>query len=338
VQSTSLPTKCFAALAVVCCCAVAVEEASGQTINKVSGIAPENPLRGGRQTSQTVPLTKTDRAVKPAQATEALRLRPAEPALSAQQPGLPPLEQIIEGDPNHSWPADAPAMQHYGSGHFGHHGQHSYQPREPWFSHDDPNDPARHTGWGNPLTNTSWLNRPWYVGAFIGGLLAEDLIANHVEADGAPIVGLRLGHDFDHFWGWEIRYAYSRLETFTGPGVPIDEPAREYYVDVALLHYPWGDSHWRPYLLAGLGFMNARYENDAGRAIDDTVLTVPLGVGLKLYNSPWCTIRFDATDNLSFAGGHLDLMHNFSLMMGVEFRFGGRRPSYFPWTGNTSYW
>jgi hypothetical protein len=170
-------------------------------------------------------------------------------------------------------------------------------------------------------------------------MLADDILAGHVEANSAPFLGLRLGNDFDHFWGWEIRYAYTRIETFTRAGLPIAEPCREYYVDVALQYYPWGDSHWRPYLLAGLGFMNARYMNDASRFIDDTALSMPLGLGLKIYQSPWFTIRFDATDNISFGGSHLDSMHNFSLSMGVEIRFGGKnRPSYFPWTGNTSYW
>lgn len=246
----------------------------------------------------------------------------------------------MNGDPPLNWPAGAPAQQQYGEEYYGggysHHQHH--QPREPWFAHDTPNDPARHTGWGDPLTGTSWLNRPWYVGVFVGGMLADDFVGGAVEADSAPIVGMRIGHDFDHYWGWEVRYAYSRVETFTGAGVPIAEPGREYFVDVALLHYPWGDSRWRPYLLAGVGFMNARYVNDLGQGIDDTALTIPLGVGLKVYNSPWFTIRFDAVDNLSFAGGHLDQMHNFSLMLGCEWRFGGTRPSYFPWSGNSSYW
>jgi hypothetical protein len=349
-QQSNLPTKFAAAFAVGCCCALLVNAAWSQTpARRVAAAAPVNPLRSS--TAQPQAITKPDRLVQPAQATESLpaplQRAPAEPELSPQPEASSVLapgsqtaqpEQYFEGDPN-SWPADAPAMQHYG-GPYGHRGHHSHPPREPWFSHDDPNDAARHTGWGDPLTGTSWLNRPWYVGVFVGGMLADDLVANHVEADSSPIAGLRLGNDFDHFWGWETRYAYTRVETFTGPGVPIAEPAREYFVDVALLHYPWGDSHWRPYLLAGIGFQNVRYVNDAVPAqfIDDTALTIPLGVGLKIYNSPWFTIRFDATDNLTFGGGHLDAGHNFSLMMGVEYRFGGKRPSYFPWSGNTSYW
>lgn len=323
-QQSLLPTKFATAFAVWCCCALVANEATAQTPTRsVMRAAPANPLRDAA--AQPIALSKPDRLVQPAQATE---------PLPAPQP-----EPYFENDPNQTWPADAPVMEQYG-GPYGHRGHHAHPPREPWFSHDDPNDIARHTGWGDPLTGTSWLNRPWYVGVFVGGMLADDLVAGHVAADSSPITGLRLGNDFDHFWGWEVRYAYTRVETFTGAGVPIAEPAREYFVDVALLHYPWGDSHWRPYLLAGLGFQNVRYVNDAnpGQFIDDTALTMPLGIGLKIYNSPWFTIRFDATDNLTFGGGHLDAGHNFSLAMGVEYRFGGKRPSYFPWSGNTSYW
>ncbi len=342
-QQPNLPTKFAAALAVASCCALLVNQLMAQTpARRVAGVEPVNPLRSSA--AVTIPLAKSDRLVQPAQATEALpealRHSPADSELPPQPQSssvlAPPQAQYLEGDPHHGWPADAPAMQHYG----GRYGHSAHPPREPWFSHDDPNDVARHTGWGDPLTGTSWLNRPWYVGVFVGGMLADELVANHVEADSAPIVGLRLGNDFDHFWGWETRYAYSRVETFTGAGVPIVEPARQYFVDVALLHYPWGDSRWRPYLLAGVGFQNVRYVNDANpaRQIDDTALNVPLGIGLKIYNSPWFTIRFDAIDNLTFGGGHLDAGHNFSLAMGVEYRFGGKRPSYFPWSGNTSYW
>lgn len=336
-QRWSTKAKLVAAFAVWSCCALASAQPT-----------PVNPLRTA---SPATPIASS-RIVQPAQHSEPLpaplRRAPAEPDLSPQPNAAPPRSSsglapgslpYNQGDPQLQWPAEAPAQQEYGDEYFGPgHGGHVHAPREPWFSHNTPDDPARHTGWGDPLTGTSWLNRPWYVGAFVGGMLADDLVSGHVEADSAPILGLRLGNDFDHYWGWEMRYAYSRVETFTRAGVPIVEPGREYFVDVALLHYPWGDSHWRPYLLAGVGFVNVRYQNDANRAIDDTALTIPLGIGLKLYNSPWFTIRFDAVDTISFSGSHVDTMQNIALMLGCEYRFGGSRPSYYPWSGNASYW
>jgi hypothetical protein len=332
----STTTKFVAACAVWCCCALPSHISLAQTPEgRGGGIAPTTIARSGANSV----------LVKPAQYSETLpeplRFAPAEPELSP--PDVVGSNVIDNSGAPLNWPADAPVQQHYGDrfegpGFPGHGYHHSYGAREPWFHHDTPNDPARHTGWGNPLTGTSWLNRPWYVGTFVGGMLADDLLRGQVETDSAPIVGMRIGHDFDHFWGWEVRYAYSRVETFTGAGVPIAEPGREYFVDVALQHYPWGDSRWRPYLLAGIGFVNARYVDDLGQGIDDTALTIPLGFGLKLFQSPWFTVRFDAVDTISFSGSHLDTMHNVSLMLGCEYRFGGTRPSYFPWTGNTSYW
>jgi hypothetical protein len=170
-------------------------------------------------------------------------------------------------------------------------------------------------------------------------MIADDPISGHVEQENSPLVGFRLGHDFDHFWGWEMRYAFARTELFNAANNnPLPGEGRDYFVDVNLLYYPWGDSRWRPYLLAGVGFANFRFRDDGGDFIDDSPLTIPLGIGLKSYYSPWFTIRFDALDTISLTSGQLDSMHNFSLSVGAEYRFGGKRPSYFPWSGNTSYW
>jgi hypothetical protein len=41
---------------------------------------------------------------------------------------------------------------------------------------------------------------------------------------------------------------------------------------------------------------------------------------------------------LCIGNARLSGMHNVALMAGAEFRFGGRRPSYYPWHNNTTYW
>src|SRR5439155_10987161 len=46
---------------------------------------------------------------------------------------------------------------------------------EPWFAHGDPNDPQRHIGLGQPLSGTSWRNRPIFFGMFVGGVMMDDL-------------------------------------------------------------------------------------------------------------------------------------------------------------------
>jgi hypothetical protein len=209
---------------------------------------------------------------------------------------------------------------------------------QPWFTHTDPNDPYRHVGRGRPLIGTSWLNRPWFVGAFLGGLLADDLIDGHVETNNSFFIGGRVGWDFDHYWGLEGRYAFSRPQFNDGRGDTLPDPAREYFIDVSLAYYPWGDSQWRPFVSLGLGLQTFRFHDDADERIHQSLLSVPIGVGLKFFHSPYHTLRLEAYDNIAWGDGKLATMQNFTLAAGVEFRFGGRPTSYFPWHGTTAYW
>jgi hypothetical protein len=209
---------------------------------------------------------------------------------------------------------------------------------EPWFSHGDPNDPRRHIGLGQPLIGTSWRNRPLYFGTFVGGILMDDLVPNRIYQNDTTFVGARLGYDFDHFWGLEGRWGFARPDLADGSGTPFFPASRDNFADVSLLYYPLGDARLRPYLLGGLGFTTFRFNNQAGQRISEAPLEVPLGFGVKYFYGPWFTLRFDWVDNLCLGNSRLSGMHNVSLMAGAEFRFGGRRPSYFPWHNNTSYW
>lgn len=209
---------------------------------------------------------------------------------------------------------------------------------QPWFTHTDPNDPFRHQGVGRPLVGTSWLNRPVFVGAFLGGLLADDLIGGHVESNNSFFLGGRLGWDFDHYWGLEGRYAFSRPQINDGDGNTLSDPSRNYFIDVSLAYYPWGDSQWRPFITGGLGLQTFRFHDDAGERVHQSLLSLPIGVGIKFYHSPFHTLRLEAYDNIAFGDGRLKTMQNFTIAAGVEFRFGGRPVSYFPWHGSTSYW
>lgn len=224
-------------------------------------------------------------------------------------------------------------------------GRHLQAPSNPWhdtlshgwFVHSDPNDPHRSIGWGEPLVGTSWRNRPWYFGAFIGPIFNGDLIAGHVEQNNTALGGARLGLDFDHYWGIEARFGYANPHISEPDGTPLGV-SRNYLADVELLYYPWGDSRWRPYFTVGLGAATFRFTDDQDHVIHESLLSVPLGVGLKYFYSPWFTIRLELMENLAFGSQTLDNQANFSFLAGVEYRFGGRRPSYFPWHGNTAGW
>jgi hypothetical protein len=309
---------------------------------------PDNPLRqrAGSRVSARVSDIETESAAaapsiwdepadnhaQPISATQ--ELPPTGPAtIVPQRFGQPaPAAELPSSKPwRGGWPEDDAS-----------HGAHSPGNHDswvqPWFTHTDPNDPYRHVGVGRPLVGTSWLNRPWYVGAFLGGLLADDLIGNHVETNNSFFLGGRLGWDFDHYWGLEGRYAFSRPQINDASGDTLPDPAREYFIDVSLAYYPWGDSQWRPFASIGLGLQTFRFHDDADERIHQSLLSVPIGVGLKFFYSPYCTLRLEAYDNIAWGDGALSTMQNFTLAAGAEFRFGGRPTSYFPWHGSTSYW
>jgi hypothetical protein len=209
---------------------------------------------------------------------------------------------------------------------------------EPWFSHGDPNDPLRHIGIGQPLTGTSWRNRPHYFGTFVGGIMMDDLVSGQIYQNDTTFVGARLGYDFDHFWGLEGRWGFARPDLADSNGTPFFPANRSNLADVSLVYYPLGDARWRPYLAAGLGFQTSRFNDDLGQRISEATLEIPLACGIKYFYGPWFTLRFDFVDNLTLGNARISGMHNIGLMAGAEVRFGGRRPSYFPWHNSTTYW
>ena len=291
---------------------------------------PENPLRSGVRvhvsdiepaTPEPLPNIWDDSPATEIQPIAAAEdLPPADPrTIVPQQFGQP--TESTDLSPGEPWPG----------------GEHDSWV-QPWFTHTDPNDPYRYSGFGRPLVGTSWLNRPWYVGAFLGGLLADDLIGDHVETNNSFFIGARVGWDFDHYWGLEGRYAFSRPQINDGSGDTLPDPAREYFIDVSLAYYPWGDSQWRPFASIGLGLQTFRFHDDLDERIHQSLLSVPIGVGLKFFHSPYHTLRLEAYDNIAWGDGKLATMQNFTLAAGVEFRFGGRPTSYFPWHGGTAYW
>jgi hypothetical protein len=214
-------------------------------------------------------------------------------------------------------------------------------PLDPWYplsGYDHGGHFDRSTGMGEPLIGTSWRNRPFHVGWLFGGYIGDDLVKEQAEQHGDIVGGYRLGWDFDHYWGTEARLAFANV-AFTEPSDPsTSRSAQNEYWDLNLLHYPWGDSRWRPFVSAGLGLGNFEYTLADGSSINKTLLTVPMAAGMKLYFRNWMALRFTATDNWAVGHGTLDTMHNVMLTADVEMHFGGRRTSYFPYSGSIHMW
>lgn len=200
-------------------------------------------------------------------------------------------------------------------------------------------DYPRHIGRGKPFTGTSWLNRPYHAGWFMGTMWGDRLISGQLDHNNDFFAGYRLGWDFDHYWGTETRLAFSELNVKDLPtGMRISGTDHVFLADVNLLYYPWGDSRWRPYLLAGLGFGNFHFPDVTGAHHNATLLAMPIGLGVKYQYRRWLAARLELLDNIAFANDGLETMHNVSLTLGVEVRWGVHPRSYWPWHPSRHIW
>jgi len=204
--------------------------------------------------------------------------------------------------------------------------------------HGQPDDPHRDVGIGGPLTGTSWLNRPYYVGWLFGGLWGSTLIDGELDQDEDLFGGYRLGWDFDHYWGTELRCAFAHLDLFEADGLDTMQSARHLYGDANLLYYPWGDAAWRPFASVGLGLGSFRFVDASGQFFDEVLLTIPFGLGVKYYHKPWLALRTSFMDNFAMGASGLDTMHNLSWTVGIEVHFGGPRRGYYPYHAGGYLW
>ena len=205
----------------------------------------------------------------------------------------------------------------------------------PWL----PRTPDRYRFWGpgEPLWDSSWLNRPLHFDAFLG-VAFGDKITSHVHQRDTAFGGYRLGWDYDHYWGAEARIVGSHFELVDASTITNGDYSDLVYGDLNLLYYPWGDARWRPYVSLGMGLTYAHLIDDLNRSINNTMFSMPFGMGVKYRVKDTITWRFDVTDNLSFGSGPVRTMNNVSLTGGVELHFGGRRRSYWPWNPSRHLW
>ena len=68
----------------------------------------------------------------------------------------------------------------------------------------------RAIGKGQPLLGTSWLNRPYYAGWFVGPIFGDSPI-DGMDQDNGAFGGLLLGWDMDHYWGTQLRFGWAAM-------------------------------------------------------------------------------------------------------------------------------
>ena len=222
--------------------------------------------------------------------------------------------------------------------------------------------PGRHRGLGQPLLRESWRYRPFGIGWFMGSMSGSTLIEDWTGQKTGYFGGYRLGWDFDHYWGCEMRLGFASVPmwdsqrakeaeqaAYDAEGLGEDDERRNRYNrrrdtdvnvwDVSLLYYPWGDAAWRPYAMVGLGTSRIRFEDRLAQHWSKQVFGMPLGLGLKYRYNDVLALRFEVADNIIFGGsGGFETLHNLSVTAGVEVRFGGTRTAYWPWNPSRHYW
>jgi hypothetical protein len=198
---------------------------------------------------------------------------------------------------------------------------------------------GRNVGRGIPLTHSSWRNRPYHFDWFVGGMLNSSLIRNRVQQNNATISGVRIGWDFDHYWGTQWRFGWSEpsieYRVLRDSG---DASSNLFLSDLDLLYYPWGDSKIRPYVLLGLGFTRVKFQDESAIHFNTSLLTMPYGVGLQFPLWPWLTWRFEVLNNLAFGADQVETLANVSFTLGMEWRLGAKPSSYWPWRSSRYIW
>lgn len=226
------------------------------------------------------------------------------------------------------WPETEGLSNPYASSSRNRHHRLGIVPDRLGFFHSDPDDPERYTGNGSPLFGTSWRNRPYHADIFFGSLITGDLQENSIMQRSTAISGVRVGYDFDHYWGAEIRLATADARVSYASDPTLAGTSSIIMADTSIQYYPWGDSQWRPFATMGMGYAGFDFLDAGGLPRNQSLLNIPIGFGMKYYLKPWFIFRAELQDNIAIGTNDISSMQNLSFTGGFEYRFGGSRPSY----------
>jgi hypothetical protein len=175
-------------------------------------------------------------------------------------------------------------------------------------------------------SNNIWLAYPVYLEKFAGAFLADEPIEHRLHHGIGFMAGLRTGWDYAEHWGVESRVAFARTQ-LGGPSLPTE--AHENFViwDAMWLYYPWANTTWRPFLLAGPGLTFVSFIDEHSTRLNQTFFHIPLGFGIKHRFGNQHAFRFDVVDNLLFDQIYpRQVLNQFSFVGGFEWRFGDPLP------------
>jgi hypothetical protein len=207
-----------------------------------------------------------------------------------------------------------------------------------WFGLRHSHTHGRNVGLGGPMVGTSWLNRPYYAGGELGNLWMTRPVQPSVSEDIDAIGGLFLGCDWDHYWGSELSLLWSTPELVNSAAPDAEHGDSLTLWGASLMYYPWGDSWVRPYWRWGIGATELEYPTNSGSLRDETLWTFPIGMGIKYPVRRWLAARAELTDHWAWGNSGVATQHNFSLTLGLEWRFGAHPRSYWPWHPSRHIW
>jgi hypothetical protein len=197
---------------------------------------------------------------------------------------------------------------------------------------------GRNAGVGIPLTGTSWLNRPYYLGGNIGTAWLTRPINSNLTNDIDMFGGVFAGYDWDYYWGTELSINRATPEIINKNARDADRGDRLMEESLSLIYYPWGDSLFRPYWRVGIGATEIDYPTDDGFRRDETLWTFPIGIGLKYPFRRYLAARAEFTDQLAVGNSDVAAQHDLTLTFGLEWRFGVHPRSYWPWNPSRHIW
>lgn len=185
-------------------------------------------------------------------------------------------------------------------------------------------------GIGIPLQSGGWRAQPFSISGFAGATNGGPLVRHHVLERPSFYGGANFAWDYDHYWGIEKRLGFGALN-LTNAQHQLLQTGLSVTGEYRLMWYPLGDTRWRPFLTAGIGWSDFYFQDDFNHHHLDTLFLFPFGGGVKYLLNDRLAVRIDMIDELTFAGGAVDTFHYVALVAGLEFRYGKKLLNWHQW-------
>jgi hypothetical protein len=183
-------------------------------------------------------------------------------------------------------------------------------------------DSKKYRCFGQPLEGRDWRSQPLSISGFAGATNGDPISRGHVDQRGSSYAGLNFGWDYDHYWGIEKRLGFGALNLSNANHQPLSKTGASITGEYRLMYYPLGETRWRPFFTAGVGWSDFYYFDDLNQRRIETVFMVPYGTGLKYMYSERIAFRADLIDELTIGIGPVSTFHYVAVTAGVEFRYG----------------